>query len=174
VTVVFPFEPSFSLEELFEKIHESLKNFSVIEFSLVSPIVVDQYIFFPLDRGRADVVRMHQQLYSVIPNISFVHTFSFLPHITFARNGKNDPKKSDQILPDQILPDQILPDQILPDQILPDQILPDQILPDQILPDQILKEAGQLDLSHTGILRELVVERILEDEPGIVEKRFHL
>lgn len=83
LTVVFPFVLDWTLDRLSALLDRQRPSLP-IPLTLGNPVLMNDFLFFPLENGRDAVARMHDQLYALLP-VGARSPIPYVPHVTFGR-----------------------------------------------------------------------------------------
>lgn len=83
ITVVFPFVLDWNRDRLSALLDQQRPSLP-IPFTLGKPVLMDDFLFFPLQTGREAVARMHDQLHASLP-AGVRSPVPYVPHVTFGR-----------------------------------------------------------------------------------------
>jgi 2'-5' RNA ligase len=83
LTLVFPFTLDWPVRRLAALLERQRADLP-ITFTLAPPVVDDDVLYFPVDRGRALVAALHDRLYEALP-AELLADRPYRPHLTFGR-----------------------------------------------------------------------------------------
>ncbi|NLT11573.1 MAG: 2'-5' RNA ligase family protein [Clostridiaceae bacterium] len=105
ITIVFPFESDLSTEQIQQHLAENLLGYRQFDFSLTgfTGDFRDGYIFLNVEKGKEEIIQIHNILYSGNLRSQLDSSRSYVPHLTVGRiKNQEDFLRAISRLPDDI------------------------------------------------------------------------